>query len=320
MDDLITLHNTMTTPDTNPASIYLASLKRGSQPTQRTALNKIAKIAGFDDYQSLPWSELRYQHCQAIRAKLQDNPDYSLTTVNRLLVALRRVMFEAWNLGQIPDSDYMKISKLKPIKSSTDDTEAELEGRALSMGELGALMTVCAADKTAAGVRDAAIICLGYGLGLRRSEVSKMDLSDFDAVSHTVAVKNGKGGKTSHLPIDDGAEDALLDWIELRGREPGRMFHGFDKAGKLSSRAVGVTGIDELFHKRCNQAFIQAANFHDLRRSFISDLLDGGVDLVTVSKLARHSNPMTTARYDRRKMETRRKAISTLHVPYIKRS
>lgn len=43
------------------------------------------------------------------------------------------------------------------------------------------------------------------------------------------------------------------------------------------------------------------------------------VDVATVAKLAGHSEPRTTLRYDRRKMETRRQAIQTLHVPYKRR-
>ena len=66
-------------------------------------------------------------------------------------------------------------------------------------------------------------------------------------------------------------------------------------------------------------AGIESGTFHDLRRTFISDLLNKGVDVATVAKLAGHSNPQTTLRYDRRKMETRRRAVSTLHVPYHRR-
>jgi hypothetical protein len=53
-----------------------------------------------------------------------------------------------------------------------------------------------------------------------------------------------------------------------------------------------------------------------MRRTTAGDLLDVGADIVTVQKILGHSSPATTARYDRRPEETKRKAISLLHVPY----
>jgi integrase len=314
--ELIPSQDAIIPVDHNPAAVYLAGLSAGSLPAQRSALRKIANLAGYT-LESMPWAELRYQHVQAIRAQLQGI--YNPATSNRMLTALRRVLFHGWKLGLIPEGDYRIMADLERIKGAKDDVEDELTGRALSMGELSAIMAVCAADNTLAGVRDAAIIALGYGLGLRRSEISKMQLQDYNREKATVTVKSGKGGKSRTLPINNGAMDALEDWLTVRGGDPGLMFWGVNRWGAISTRRVNVRGVNELYIKRATSAKVKDTGFHDLRRSFISDLLDQGVDLALVSKLAGHSDPRTTLRYDRRAMDRRREAVKTLHVPYTRR-
>ena len=59
---------------------------------------------------------------------------------------------------------------------------------------------------------------------------------------------------------------------------------------------------------------------HDLRRTYISVLLDRGVDLATAADLAGHASPNTTKRYDRRGERARQAAAEGIIVPYVEPS
>jgi site-specific recombinase XerD len=252
---------------------------------------------------------LRSQHTEAIRARLAER--YAPATANRMLAALRGVLRKAWKLQQMTAEDFQRACDLAAIKGSTLP-----RGRALSAGELRALFGTCADDPTAAGRRDAALLAVLYGAGLRRSEAVALDLADYDLVTGALVIRSGKGHKARQVYVTNGGRDALADWLAVRGQEAGALFWPVNKAGRVISQRMTAQAIYDAMRKRAAEAKVKAFSPHDLRRTFISDLLDAGADIATAQKLAGHANVQTTARYDRRPEDAKRKASELLHVPY----
>ena len=81
-----------------------------------------------------------------------------------------------------------RACSVEPVRGSR-----VMKGRALAEGELRALFEACDPSKPG-GARNAALLGLVYGAGLRRAEVVGLDLADFDAATGKLVVR-GKGNK-----------------------------------------------------------------------------------------------------------------------------
>jgi site-specific recombinase XerD len=296
--------------DENPAAVYLAGLSPGSRRTMLAALDTIARLGLGDERVTtwdVPWHRLRFQHTQAVRSALAEK--YAHTTANRMLSALRGVLKAAWKLGLMSAEEYQKAASVESIRGETVPA-----GRALSGGELAGLLESCESDPL--GARDAAIISLLYGCGLRRAELVALDLGHYIKEESELIIR-GKGNKRRAVPVGN-AGPALADWLAVRGEEAGPLFWGLgnrNRHGRLTDQAVY-----NMLLKRARIAGLSRLSPHDFRRTFVGDLLDAGADIVTVQKMAGHANPATTSRYDRRSKRAQHKAASLLHVPYRQRT
>jgi integrase len=130
-------------------------------------------------------------------------------------------------------------------------------------------------------------------------------------------VRAGKGNKARVGYATTGGKRALEAWLAIRGDAAGPLFWPIDKAGRAQPRRMTAQAVLKILARRAQRAGVGAFSPHDLRRTFISDLLDAGADIATVQKLAGHANVRTTARYDRRGESSKRKAAELLHVPYV---
>lgn len=298
---------------TSPAAAYLAGLSATGRRTMQGTLDKVARLMGFADLWVTPWASLRYEHVQAIRTKLIEDGSKP-ATVNKTLSAIRGVLKAAWQMGHIDADAYQRVAAVKSVTGSTLPA-----GRGLGSGELVAMMRVCQEDKTNAGRRDAAIIALGYAAGLRRAELAGLELGSIqedDGETITLRIM-GKRNKERLVYLDNGAALALRAWLRVRGDDAGPLFYSGRRGGHIE-QGSGMTAqaIRDVVDKRAEQAGIPHVSPHDLRRSFVSDLLDCGVDIATVASMAGHASVQTTARYDRRGEAAKKRAARSLHVPY----
>ena len=299
--------------DRNPAAVYLAGLAPGSRRTMRGDLEKIARLlsGGMAGALELEWGKLRFAHAAAVRSRLAES--YAPRTASRMLSALRGVLGAAFELGQIPPTFYQKAIRVRGIRG-----ERLPAGRALTAGEVAAVFGACAGDPGPAGVRDAAILALLRCM-LRRAEIAGATVADVDLPAGVIRVL-GKGNKQRAVPFPAGVGAALADWLTLRGDAAGPLFSQVNKSGRLIAAGITAQAVYDVLRRRCAEARVADCSPHDWRRTGIGDLLDAGVDLAVVAKIAGHASVNTTAGYDRRPESAKRDAMNRLHIPYTRKT
>ncbi len=305
-------------PSHDPARAYLASLSPKGRQTMTERLKAVATLLSGDrgvpiPWDALPWHELRFAHVASIRQRLQER-GAAPATINLTLAALRGVARYARNLDLLGAEEYDRIRDVRGARGSRLPA-----GRAATSGELAALVRACLADRSPAGTRDAALLAVLYVGGVRRSELADLDLADWTPEPPTLRVRHGKGDKERLVPLAGGAAAAVAAWVALRGNRPDGLFLPVTQKGVITGERLSSNAIYKVLRKRLGQAGVAKLSPHDFRRTFVGDLLDAGIDLATVQRLAGHASPTTTARYDRRGEAAKRRAVEVLHFPYTER-
>lgn len=303
-----------TTPTTNPASAYLAGLGSAvSRKVMASQLNKIARVMGATDWRAVNWTTLNAANVMAIMARITGAPK----TRNLALTGLKGVAKTAWRLGLL-DSD--TLAKIEDVKG--DKGQREIAGREIEAWEVAAIIRTCADDPTPAGTRDAAIFAMAHKTGARRAELAGAHMAALTRTPEMVELKvTGKGNKQRTLYIDNGALSWLNDWLALRGDAEGPLFCAISQTGAIdTAHEITTTALHKILTKRAAEAKLENITWHDFRRTFASTLLDAGADISVVAGMMGHESVNTTAHYDRRPAEARRKAARKISTPYFKKA
>ena len=302
-----------------PATMYLDDrLSKGSRRAMEGALDVVADILthGQATARTCPWAGLRYEWTAKLPHQLAER-GYSRASIQKQLAALRGVLREAWRLGLMDAETFQRATDIRPPRGQGLTPSA---GRAITRGELVALFDACRMDVGAAGRRDAAVMAILYGAGLRRAECAALTLADVNIAEGMLTV-SGKGGKTRTAYLAEGAVAALQAWLDVRltvdGDPEHALFLPINRHGGIAVRQMSDKALYLALQKRATAARIPTLSPHDFRRTFVGDLLDSGTDLSTAQQLAGHASPTTTARYDRRGERSKREAAGRLAVPFV---
>nr|BFD42082.1 tyrosine-type recombinase/integrase [Pseudomonas sp. FFPRI_1] len=293
----------------NPLSLYLKRLAPSSQSTLRYVLQDTADRLGYaeQNLEEIPWHLLQPEHVTALVATLRAD-GYAPNTSSLYVNALRGVMNEAWRASLISQDHLLKMRSVKAISGTR-----LARGRNLKRGLIHELMARCAADPRPQGVRDAALIAVLYGSGMRKSESVNLDLAQVDFNERSLQVL-AKGNRQLIKYAPTWAFDKLQAWLELRrshlpaGQEDDPfLFNRIRRGGHITRERITKHAIYYIARRRGAEVGVRIMP-HDFRRSFITRVIEEH-DLSIAQKLAHHSNIQTTASYDLRDDNERRRAV-----------
>lgn len=163
----------------------------------------------------------------------------------------------------------------------------------------------------AADPTDRIVLVLGAMAGLRASEITTLKVGDLHADSITVRGKGHGAGLTVDQPIAPAVRAELDAYLRWRGRDPGT-----DRLvvwGPNDSTEPDMVRFALYRHvRRLGESVGVRATPHALRRLYATTMYEAGVDIVTVSRLMRHSSVETTMRYIRQDRRRDHEAVARL--------
>ena len=245
-----------TAPKT-PAAVHVEGLAPGGRASVAASLHRAARIVeghGHADGVAYPWHRRPPATLSKLRADLAEG--YAVATANASVAAVRGALRAAWLAGELDRDGYeRRAAALRTVSGGS------APGRAITPKEARKLFAGCAADPNrAAGARDAALLAVLYGLGLRRSEAVGLELADMDRAAGTLLV-HGKGRRQrlAYLGLN-GSAAAMAAWLAVRGDAPGPLFNPVNRGGRvaegrsMTGQAVAARVIPTVRSRRAGEA------------------------------------------------------------------
>ncbi len=214
----------------------------------------------------------------------------SSATINRRLSALKSFTAYCYQCG------YCEFT-LKTVKLEKNQTYRDTSG--IDVATYKQILETCQ-NRTIQGIRDYAILTLLWSNALRRSEVSKCNVSDFNQKQRTLKIfGKGRGSQYEIITLGQSTVKAIANYLESRTASSDEPLFIAHKPG-YEGRRLSTNSIYNIVRNRAKSAGVtKVMSPHRVRHSAITTALDvTGGDVRRVQKLSRHSDINTLIIYD----------------------
>ena len=222
-----------------------------------------------------------------------ENTPLAPATINLRLAAIRRLAYEASDNGLLSPELVAGIRRVKGVKRLGQPV-----GNWLTTEEGQRLLNAVRTD-TLRGKRDAAMLGLLLGCGLRRSEVANLEIERIQRRDGHWAIVDlvGKAGHVRTVPVPFWVKTAIDNWSSAARVGEGKLFRAIRKNGVMWGRGVTQNVVWYVVKNSAKRAGIEKLAPHDLRRSCARMCHAAGGEIEQIQFLLGHAAVQTTERY-----------------------
>ena len=226
------------------------------------------------------------------------------STIGRRLAAIRYAHKLA---GHEPPTNSEAVkATLRGIRRMTGSAPAHKAPA--TADKIVAMVTMAGNDPK--GLRDRALLLLGFAGAFRRSELVALDFADLEFCSGGLRVtiqksKTDQEGLGATIAIVPGSiacpVEATRNWIEAAGITDGPLFRPIGRSGRIIARQLSDRAVAEVVKAHAHRIGLNAADFsgHSLRSGFLTSAARQGASIFKMMDVSRHKSVDTLRGYVR---------------------
>lgn len=265
----------------------------------------------YKPFPATPQAVVEFLIEQATQPAGKNGKHLSMGTVVLYHSAINRKHTDAGLPSPTRDPEVINVLRgLKRLKGT-----AQRQVKALRENQIEAMLKAC--EKTPLGLRDAAIIAIGFAAALRRSEICNLKIDDVEIIDSPDGTSSSKmfiyirqsktdqQGKGQKIAIPEGKKIKpimrLKDWLNISGIRSGHVFQTLKRGGGLKGKKLHHSDVPRIIKHYAERIGLDPSEVagHSLRAGFVTSAAAHHARLDKIMEVTRHRNPATVLKYIR---------------------